>query len=173
MMIGAILAVVYYNTKFPTFQFRFQGLFNLMFKRWVQWLLIVALSVFIYLYIQYDIAQGDLIISVLAAMIIVNLCEPQTSVLSFGNSKLKFIGKISYGIYLLHKYPLFLVFYLVKKYMATSGMFWQNIVTYIATIILVIALASLSYFGFERYFLRIKSRFQKITQNKPALYLSK
>ena len=164
MMIGAIAAVVYYNTKFPTFRFRFQKLFDLIFIKAVQWLILTAFIVFVYFYITYTIPMGELVIAALAAMLIVNLCESQTSILSFDNKNLRYLGKISYGIYLLHKFPLFLTYYLVSRFMPNSGVFWQNVALYLATMVMVIALASLSYYGFERYFLRIKSRFQKVTQ---------
>lgn len=166
MMIGAIVAVLYFNTKNPSFNFKFQRVFNLMFNKYVQGLLLVAFVGFITIYMRKEVPKGDVVIALLAALLIVNLCETSTSIYSLNNSKVKYIGKISYGIYLLHKFPLFLVLYLVKTYMADSGLIAQNIVIYVATIVAVIALSSASYWGFERYFLRIKSRFQKITQQK-------
>lgn len=166
MMIGAIVAVLYYNTKHPAFEFRFQKAFNWVFTRRAQWILLMAFFIFIYFYLKHEIPQGDIVMAIIAALLIVNLCEPATSMYALGFRPFQYIGKISYGIYLLHKYPLFLVFYLVEKYMPDTNLLIQNLVIYVATISAVIALASISYFGYERYFLRIKRRFQKVVTNK-------
>jgi peptidoglycan/LPS O-acetylase OafA/YrhL len=162
MMVGAIVATLYYNTKHPAFIFRFQHVFNWVFTRRAQWILTGVFFIFIHFYLKHEIPQGDMVMAVIAALLIVNLCEPTTSFYTIGNKPLQYMGKISYGIYLLHKYPLFLVFYLVEKYMHGSNLIIQNLVIYVATIGAVIALASISYFGYERYFLRIKRQFQKV-----------
>ncbi|TFF39572.1 acyltransferase family protein [Mucilaginibacter psychrotolerans] len=169
MMVGAIVAVLYYNTKHQSFSFALQHWFNLLFNRYLQIALLLSLAVFIYFFLKREIGQGDLLIALLAALLMVGLCEPDSSKLILGNKYMVYFGKISYGIYLLHKYPLFLMLYIVKNYLPTASLLWQNIVIYTGTFVLVIALASISYYGFERYFLRIKSRFQKVTQSKPAI----
>lgn len=168
MMIGAIVAVLYYNTKHQSFSFALQRWFNLLFNKYVQIALLISITAFITFFLKREIGQGDLLIALLAALLMVGLCEPDSGKLLLGNKYMVYSGKISYGVYLLHKYPLFLMLYLVKQYMPAAPVLWQNLVIYTGTFALVIGLASLSYFGFERYFLRIKSRFQKVTQNKPA-----
>ncbi|QHS56908.1 acyltransferase [Mucilaginibacter sp. 14171R-50] len=165
MMIGAIVATLYYNTKHHAFTFRFQKLFDWFFTRVAQWLSITAFIIFIYFYLKHEIPQGDMVMALLAALLIVNLCEPATSIFNLKSRPLQYMGKISYGIYLLHKYPLFLVFYLVKRYMNGTGVLVQNIVIYVVTLVAVVALATLSYYGYERYFLRIKARFQKVASH--------
>jgi peptidoglycan/LPS O-acetylase OafA/YrhL len=169
MMIGAIVAVLYYNTKHQSFSFALQRWFNLLFNKYVQIALLIGITAFITFFLKREIGQGDLLIALLAALLMVGLCEPDSGKLLLGNKYMVYFGKISYGVYLLHKYPLFLMLYLIKHYLPDAGVLWQNVVIYTGTFGLVIALASLSYYGFERYFLRIKSRFQKVTQNKPAI----
>jgi peptidoglycan/LPS O-acetylase OafA/YrhL len=169
MMIGAIVALLYYNTQNHIFKFRLQSAFNILFKGYAQVLLLLAFCVFTYFFLKHEITQGDIIISILAAFLIVNLCETGTSIYSLNNRVFKYVGKISFGIYLMHKYPLFMMLYVVKTYMPTQSMVWQNAALYIGTFALLIALASISYYGYERYFLRIKSRFQKITQSKAVI----
>ncbi|TWR31462.1 acyltransferase [Mucilaginibacter pallidiroseus] len=168
MMIGAIVALLYYNTKWPEFTFRYQKLFNALFNKYMQWLIILGIIMITLLDVTHGIPRADLPLSILSALLIANLCESQTSVLSFKGSGLKFIGKISYGIYLLHKYPLFLTFYLVKRYLPDAGPVSQNLIFYFGSMVLIIALATVSYYGYERYFLRLKTRFQKISQSKAA-----
>ncbi|MBD1364606.1 acyltransferase [Mucilaginibacter sp. ZT4R22] len=168
MMIGAIVALLYFNTKNNCFTFGFQSAFNLLLNKYFQMALAAAFIAFICLFVHKEIGQGDLIISAFSALMMVYLCEPGTTNAFFGNKAVAYCGKISYGIYLLHKYPLMLMLYIVRNYIPPASTFWQTIILYLGTIVLVVLLASVSYFGFERYFLRMKSRFQKITSNKLA-----
>jgi peptidoglycan/LPS O-acetylase OafA/YrhL len=164
MMIGATVAVLYYNTKHPEFDFKFQTSFNSIFKKWFQIILLIVFAAYLVLYLCFDIPHGDVLIALLASLLIVNLCETKTSIYSLQHKYLNYIGQISYGIYLLHKFVLFLVLYLVQRYFTPGNMIIQNVIIYGATITGVIALASASYYGYEKPFLRIKKRFQKITQ---------
>jgi peptidoglycan/LPS O-acetylase OafA/YrhL len=164
MMIGAVVAVIYYNTRHPEFDFKFQGLFNMIFKKQFQILLLIAFAVYLSLYLSFNISHGDILIAGMASLLIVNLCETNTSIYSLNHKYLDYIGQVSYGIYLLHKFCLFLVLYLVKKYFHEGNMILENIMIYGGTIAGAIGLASLSYYGYERPFLQIKKRFQKITQ---------
>jgi peptidoglycan/LPS O-acetylase OafA/YrhL len=164
MMIGAVVAVLFHNTKHPTFKFKLQSLFNLMFRPYTQIMLSVIFLGYVYLYLIHDIPHGDVPLAIISSLLIVNLCQAETSIYTINSRALNFIGQISYGIYLLHKYPLFLILYLVQKYIPTMNMVTQNIIIYITTITCAIGLASFSYFGYEKPFLTIKKRFQKITQ---------
>jgi peptidoglycan/LPS O-acetylase OafA/YrhL len=164
MMIGAVVAVLYYNTKHPEFSFRFQKTFNAIFRKRIQLIILNIFLIYLIAYLLYDIPHGDVIIAALASLLIVNLCEAKTSIYSLNNKFLGYIGQISYGIYLLHKFVLFLVLYLVSKYLAQGSLVVENIIIYTSIITLTIALASLSYYGYEKPFLNIKKRFQKITQ---------
>ncbi|MFC0518286.1 acyltransferase family protein [Mucilaginibacter angelicae] len=164
MMIGAVTAVLFHNTKYPTFNFKLQPLFNLMFKPYMQVILSITFVGYVYLYLTRNIGHGDVPLAIISSLLIVNLCQAETSIYTIKSKALNFIGQISYGIYLLHKYPLFLILYLVHHYISTMNMVMQNMIIYVATISCAIGLAALSYFGYEKPFLTIKKRFQKITQ---------
>lgn len=164
MMIGAVVAVLFHNTKYQTFNFKLQPLFNLVFKPYIQVILSVIFVSYVYLYLTRNIGHGDVPLAIISSLLIVNLCQAETSIYTIKSKALNFIGQISYGIYLLHKYPLFLILYLVHSYIPAMNMIMQNIIIYVATIACAIGLASLSYFGYEKPFLTIKKRFQKITQ---------
>lgn len=164
MMVGAIVAVLYFNKKHKVCNFKFQYLFDLCFNRYVQMLLLTVFAVFIVFYMKYTIQQGDMVIATLSALLIVNLCEPSTSIYALKGNKFQFIGTISYGIYLLHKFPLFLILYLIKNHLLEAPVFVQNALIYGGTIVATIAIASVSYYGYEKPFLNIKKRYQKITQ---------
>jgi peptidoglycan/LPS O-acetylase OafA/YrhL len=165
MMIGAIVAVIYFNTKNKTFDFIFQKAFDFLFNKYMQVLLLIVFVAFIILSLHVNIPQGDILLALLSGLLIVNLCETSTSVFSLDYKPLQFIGRISYGIYLLHKFPLLLVVYLVNKYMGAQSLLLQNIVIYIATFAAAVSVAAISYYGYERYFLQLKKRFQKIANN--------
>ncbi|WP_114938147.1 acyltransferase family protein [Mucilaginibacter endophyticus] len=164
MMIGAAVAVIFHNTRHPSFKFKLQPLFDLMFKPYMQVILSIIFLGYVYLYLIHDIPHGDVPLAVISSLLIVNLCQAETSIYTINSKALDYIGQISYGIYLLHKYPLFLTLYLVHNYVPTMNMVMQNIIIYTVTIGCAIGLASLSYFGYEKPFLNIKKRFQKITQ---------
>jgi peptidoglycan/LPS O-acetylase OafA/YrhL len=164
MMIGAVVAVLYHNRNHPQFNFKFQNIFNAIFKKKIQLIILNIFLIYLVLYLLYDIHHGDVLISLLASLLIVNLCEAETSIYSLNHKYLNYVGQISYGMYLLHKFVLFLVLYLVQKYMVQGGLLAENIIIYGATILGTIALASVSYYAYERPFLTIKKRFQKITQ---------
>lgn len=165
MAIGALVAVLYYNTKNNDFKFYLQGFFNLVFNKYVQMLLLVVFVGFVYIYLQRLPPEGDLIIATLSALLIVNLCETETSIYSLSNNSIRFVGEISYGIYLIHKFPVHLMVWGVKTYMPNSSMLAQNLVIYIVSITLTLVLAWLSYTYFEKYFLGLKKKFAKITQH--------
>jgi peptidoglycan/LPS O-acetylase OafA/YrhL len=165
MAIGALVAVVYYNTKNPGFRFRFQKLFNAMFSKYAQLLLLAAFVGFVYIYLQRLPPEGDLVIALLSALLIVNLCETDTSIYSLKSKQLRFVGEISYGIYLLHKFPVRLCVWAVSTYMPNVNPVVQNLVIYISTITITLVLAGLSYHYFEKYFLGLKKKFAKITQH--------
>lgn len=164
MMIGAVVAVLYFNTKHPTVKFKLQSLFDLMFNKYFQVLILLAFIIFTAFYLNHYIAHGDVILSILSSLLIVNLCQTNTSIYSLQGKSMKFIGQISYGIYLLHKFPLFLILFITEKYMQSANLVVQNIIIYCFTIACTIALASLSFYAYETPFLNLKKRFQKITQ---------
>ncbi|GAA3987758.1 acyltransferase family protein [Mucilaginibacter dorajii] len=164
MMIGAVVGLLYHNTKHPQFKFRFQRLFDTIFKKASQYILLNAFLIFLIFYLCFDIPHGDVLIAALASLLIVNLCEAENSIYSLNHRYLNFIGKISYSIYLLHKFVLFLVLFLVQKYLAQGSLIIENILIYSAIILGSIGVGSLSYYGYEKPFLTIKKRFQKITQ---------
>ncbi|WP_374949294.1 acyltransferase family protein [Mucilaginibacter sp.] len=132
----------------------------------MQVLILLSFLGFFTIFQFIDVPQGDVVIAFFASLVIVNLCEPKTSIIGLKNKTLKYCGKISYSIYLLHKFPLYLVLFIAGKYLAHAGLLWQNVFIFTATIVLVIALGTLSYYGYERYFLKLKNRFQKITRIK-------
>ena len=92
--------------------------------------------------------------AVFFAFIIVEQCFNQRNILSWLPSKLfSYLGKISYGLYLLHPISLLIVLYYFPEPLA---IFWFQ---FPAVIIFSILLSMLSFHSFESYFLRFKQAF--------------
>jgi peptidoglycan/LPS O-acetylase OafA/YrhL len=72
------------------------------------------------------------------------------------------LGKISYGLYI---YQLLAIF-IVEKYFHPQGTLSEWLVFIVFTLIMSVVLASVSYYGFERYFLVLKKRFTTIESRK-------
>jgi peptidoglycan/LPS O-acetylase OafA/YrhL len=75
----------------------------------------------------------------------------------FNNSILNYLGKISYGIYLFHHLAIILGLRYVPPVFFKS-LIASNIVYYIIVFSTTVMVATISYYGMERYFLRLKSR---------------
>jgi peptidoglycan/LPS O-acetylase OafA/YrhL len=63
---------------------------------------------------------------------------------------LRAAGQYSYGIYVVHPF----VFEYVRRYWAGDGIFLRGVVAAVASVLL----AWLSYHGYEKHFLRLKTR---------------
>ncbi len=164
MMIGAVIAVLYHNKKYPQFNSSLQRLFNKVFRKRYQMVIMNVFLIYLIVYLLYDVHHGDVLISFFSSLLIVNLCETENAIFSLNYKILNYIGNISYGMYLLHKFVLFLVLLLVQRYLVQGSLITENIVIYSSTIVGTIAVASASYYLYEKPFLSIKKRFQKITQ---------
>jgi peptidoglycan/LPS O-acetylase OafA/YrhL len=70
---------------------------------------------------------------------------------------LDFLGKISYGIYVIHPFVILLFVYLYKN--LNLNFYFQNFVVYSSVLILTVLFSYLSYNYFEKPFLKLKSGF--------------
>ncbi len=101
-------------------------------------------------------------LAVLTTIIILNLCKPDSGIVVLQNKGFSYIGKISYGVYLLHKLPLFVILFISRKYLSQTSPVLANAVIYSFTIVFTIVIAGLSYKYYESYFLTLKKRFERI-----------
>lgn len=80
-------------------------------------------------------------------------------------SRLRHLGKISYGLYIYHLWAMFLVVDLARRLLHQND--WPYALIFVAALPLTVAVAHLSYKYFEAPFLRLKERFAVI-RSRPA-----
>lgn len=132
---------------------------------WAQWILFAAL---IWLITQPNLAHGapwrrtwDFVGIWLGAVGLVAVSVMRTGWLSAGlsNTRLVWLGKISYGLYMYHEVALWI------RQRATGNLPWfpnKESLVAIATFALTVGMAAASYYGYERYFLKLKKRWTRV-----------
>jgi peptidoglycan/LPS O-acetylase OafA/YrhL len=91
--------------------------------------------------------------SVLFGIIILNLATNQKSTINLENKAMKYLGDISFGLYMYHPIAIAIALLILNS----MGNF-SNILLYPLVFALTIATASISYTYFESYFLKIKNK---------------
>jgi peptidoglycan/LPS O-acetylase OafA/YrhL len=106
-------------------------------------------------YIQHELY------SILFTVLILNLSANDATIVRIENKYLNYLGKISYGLYMLHPLAITIAFRLVLlKYEKVEG-FVPGLMVYSLTFLFSLILAFVSYQYFERYFLKLKHRFNQ------------
>ena len=109
------------------------------------------------------------IISVVALCLIIGQINIKNRILNLETNVFDFLGKISYGIYVIH--PLLIFFCTKLLGNLQMNLVCKYIIVYSAVLIVTILLAHLSYKYFEKYFLNFKDKFVVIksygTKNHP------
>jgi peptidoglycan/LPS O-acetylase OafA/YrhL len=162
LIIGSLTALLFYNEKHKLFKtgFSLAPLYSIP----VQIICFGLIIAYIPLRVGHPHIFNNEILTVLTAIGILNLCKADTCIISIDNKVMNYIGKISYGLYLLHKIPLFLILFIAEKYLYSYNSLAVNIFIYVSSYGLSILLASVSYKYFESYFLKLKMRYSKIVR---------
>ncbi len=113
-------------------------------------------------YFTPDVIQDGIYLmnSVLFLIIILNVSSNPNCFLKLENNAFKMLGNISYGIYMYHMIVIAMVVGFLKKmdFTVDNGVLSQSIV-YSLTILISIFVSWLSYTYFEKWFLKLKSKF--------------
>jgi len=159
MLIGAVGAIMY-KKNCKAFLFIADNKITQMFC----WLIIALLG--INKYHIASIVDGD-IVSVVALLLVVGQINVKNRIVNLETPIFQYLGKISYGIYVIH----IMVIFFLSKYLLVTNM--PSPLSYIAVfssvIILTIALAHLSYKYYESYFLRKKKKFEIVRSSSTAV----
>lgn len=100
------------------------------------------------------------IVSFVALLLIIGQIRINNRIINLETPILDFLGKISYGIYVIHPLIIFFVSKIMNQF--TMDNLIKYILVYLSVITLTIILSYLSFSFFETYFLNIKKRFTVI-----------
>ena len=116
------------------------------------------------LYVGYLIAAtvqsslyNDQFLSILTACAIGNLALNPNCIINIENKFLSFVGRISFGLYLLHKFPVELMLR-SSRAMGIENTTMLNVFVYSTSLTLALMLAWLSFNYYEKYFLKMKDK---------------
>jgi len=91
----------------------------------------------------------------MALMVVTTMVRPRHHLrLLLDNRVVRYVGAISYGMYLMHM----LAYQIARKLLGQTGNEWG---CFLATSVLVISIASISYYSFERRIQALKKRFER------------
>lgn len=164
LSIGALAAMALFNKSYHL---------KWIFSRKTQIAVFVALPVLIYLFSLrtifklsfMEIEITNEMYSVLFAIAILNMAANPNRIFSLERFKiLRYLGKISYGLYLYHWVTIVLVINILKRYYVPQNYneFAFNCLLYSGSIGLTVLISSGSYFFIEYRFLKLKHRFSRI-----------
>lgn len=95
---------------------------------------------------------GYTLVNALSALFIIAMCHPSAMTRFLENSFLRYVGKMSYGIYVLHS-P---IQYFFERWFRVEPRSLEGVGVFCVYCAAVIAAAHVSYYYFEKYFLDIK-----------------
>ena len=100
---------------------------------------------------------NDELMSVLFAVVILNVCTNERMNIRFENCISQFLGRISYGIYMYHWIILLLTF----KFLPLTDSAFSTFCLYGFVIVATVFVAWLSFETYEKFFLNLKKRFER------------
>lgn len=100
---------------------------------------------------------SDEIMTLFFAIIILNVCTNSDLNITFENRVTKFLGRISYGIYMYHW---IMIDFVYKMLPVQDSILW-NLLVHITVLIATILVAWLSYETYEKFFLNLKRKFER------------
>lgn len=155
MAIGAIMAYLLASGK---------GLLKFIYHPLVQWATILCILSGLCLNVSFAYFTNQAY-SVFFAILIVNLASNPRPVISLENSALRYLGKISYGLYIYNPLGIVLSLHACSLLFSHETILF-NAVFFVTSILATILLSAASYYFFEEKFLKLKPRFSKILSNK-------
>lgn len=152
MMIGALGAILYYKKNAIFIKIASHKL-----TQTLAWLVIILL-----LFNKFHIASiiDNEIVTVVAVIIIIGQITEKNRLISLEGRVFDFLGKISYGIYIIHPLVIFVLAMCLKNLEMTS--FAKYLLVYLSVVLATVLIAWLSYTYFENWFLKLKSEYAVI-----------
>lgn len=141
---------------------------TILYKKIVQYLTLTTV-IFLVL-INYNLKNYFCceIYSFLFGILILNFAANPKRILSMENETLKYLGKISYGLYMFHYILIVLVFRFCIYFNIQN-----NLIYYSLSILLTIIVASLSYRFYEKRFIDMKVKYSEVLSGENANIIRK
>lgn len=157
MIIGGLGAIIYFQKP---------AVLGFTFNKWVQLAAITTIILLLTGQLGKWFLQDELM-GLLILIVIIALVSDRITFLKLENRFVNFLGKISFGIYVLHPLAIWAILRVLKhSSLEPEILIW---LVCFSTVILTILLAHLSYQYLELKFLRLKHRFSVVsTSNMPA-----
>ncbi len=154
MAIGSLLAILFVE--------KHKIIEQLLFKKWFQWIIFPLTILMIIKGVYFPSIQSQ-VYAILFGIIILNLALNENRIFNIDTKATKYLGKISYGIYMYHS---IMVFLCIKLF---QSMGWHSTLllelSFFASTFLI---AALSYEFLETYFIKLKLKFSKIVSGDNA-----
>ncbi|MDB5275833.1 MAG: acyltransferase [Ferruginibacter sp.] len=157
MMLGGVFSMwivnyhkenKYFNTLFSPSMLFTKTFQRILYTFYVAYLVMATVNTNLY---------SDQFLSILTAGVIGNLALNPDCIISLQSRFLSFVGKISFGLYLLHKFPVELMIRTAKAW-HIENLVAQNLFIYSSSVTLALGIAWFSFNYYEAYFLRLKDR---------------
>ncbi|HET6991210.1 MAG TPA: acyltransferase, partial [Bacteroidia bacterium] len=142
---------------------------DLIFNPIVQLIAYALLPVLIF-FLPAVLQDGEhLIYSFCFLVIIMNVALNPRSFLKFETRSLNFLGNISYAMYMFHMFIVVMVLRIVPSFVNIHNTIVANIAYYSLSFGLTIGFCALSYYLYEKPFIRLKKKFTSILSGSDAL----
>lgn len=152
MLIGAVGAIYYFQNNSRFISFCTNKIIQIL-----SWTVILLLLIN-----KFHIASiiDSEIVSLITVFLIMGQVTKKNCLINLENSMCDLIGKISFGIYVIHPLVIFYYSKLIGHFNTNS--FWNYLVVYLSIIFTTILLAYLSYEFFEKRFLKLKLKYSTV-----------
>jgi len=150
MAIGAVFAYLYFTN---------HASLRILYSRAAQGITVLIIGYLIVFDVPLTIVN-TMIASIAFGILILNVATNPNLGVKLENRITFSLGKISYGIYMIHFPLLYVIIFLLQKSGLEEGSEAYKFVLYAATILGTLGLAALSYRWFEGPILRLKDRFE-------------
>lgn len=151
MAIGGIYAWLHYVNNGYT-----QKMKQLLFTWWTQLCVLTVTAILLFYGVFFTYLNSE-IYAILSGYIVFNFAINPNPIFSLENKLFRYLGKISYGLYMFHPVAIILAIKICQL------INYKNILMlYIIAICIVILLAGLSYKYYEKYFIKRKTKYSSI-----------
>lgn len=159
MAIGVLFGILSFSKQINLGNFHITYIFFI--KRNVQFIIYILLffSVVITLLIPslFNITNY-VILPWLFAICIINLATNDKSIIKIENKIFNYLGKISFGLYLIHEIVIFFLLPLIMPLIKDFNFVVKNFIVYLFVFTLTIILSHFSYYYYENQFLKLKRK---------------